>query len=98
MHRSSLLQALGALFETLWMRSVPIRPGLVSTAKGSRPGAEIDRDLLTLMAAGLKDEAIARQLGIGVRTVRRRISRMSDQMGVRTRFQAGLQAARLGWL
>ncbi|MGI9016953.1 MAG: hypothetical protein ACR2HR_07610 [Euzebya sp.] len=27
-----------------------------------------DRDILTLLAAGLKDDAVPRQLGLGVRT------------------------------
>lgn len=97
-HHSSLLEALNALFDTLWTRSAPLRPGVVPSSEPPHGRIDIDRDLLTLMAAGLKDEAIARQLGIGVRTVGRRMTRMMEQLGARTRFQLGLQAARLGWL
>jgi hypothetical protein len=46
--------------------------------------------LLTLMASGLTDGAIARKLGISERTVRRRVSDILAELGVATRFQAGL--------
>ena len=106
-HPSGLLDALVALLETLWKQSIPIEQALlppgegasavISPDKGRAPGPE-DRRLLALMAAGLTDEAIARQLGIGSRTVRRRTSALMRALGVQTRFQAGLQAAKRGWL
>jgi DNA-binding NarL/FixJ family response regulator len=49
-----------------------------------------------LLAAGLKDEAIARQLGVSLRTIHRRTGDLLDRLGARTRFQAGMQAARQG--
>nr|WP_284716815.1 LuxR C-terminal-related transcriptional regulator [Streptomyces sp. G1] len=54
--------------------------------------------LLALLVSGLKDEAIARQLGWSVRTMRRRMSRLHDQLGAANRFQAGAVAARRGWI
>ena len=54
--------------------------------------------MLKLLDAGLKDEAIARQLGVSMRTARRRISSLIAKLGVGTRFQAGLEAARHGLL
>ena len=48
--------------------------------------------------AGLKDEAAARQLGVSLRTVHRRTSVLMAELDARTRFQAGLLAARRGWL
>jgi DNA-binding NarL/FixJ family response regulator len=52
--------------------------------------------VLRLLADGATDEAIARQLSISVRTVQREVRQVLDQVGARTRFQAGL---RLGpWL
>jgi DNA-binding NarL/FixJ family response regulator len=65
--------------------------------KRSAPAAE-DAHLLALMAAGLKDEVVARRLGLSLRTVRRRIANLMDELGADTRFQAGLEAARRGWL
>ena len=65
--------------------------------KSSAPPAE-DAHLLALMAAGLKDEVVARQLGLSLRTVRRRIAHLMDELDADTRFQAGLEASRRGWL
>ncbi|MQA60571.1 MAG: transcriptional regulator TrmB, partial [Actinophytocola sp.] len=54
--------------------------------------------LLTLLAAGVKDETIARQLMISPRTVTRRVAELLDERGARTRFQAGALAQQRGWL
>ena len=89
-HASGLLDALAALFESVWQRAIPV-PELISPA-------DEHRRLLMLLASGLKDEAIARQLGIGERTVRRRIAALADRLGARTRMQLGIQAVRQGWL
>ena len=89
-HASGLLDALAALFESVWQRAIPV-PELVSPA-------DEHRHLLMLLASGLKDEAIARQLGIGERTVRRRVAALADRLGARTRMQLGIQAVRQGWL
>jgi DNA-binding CsgD family transcriptional regulator len=84
----TLLGALVRLFELLWEASVPV----------SRRSGGADQRLLLLLAAGLKDEAIARQLGVSLRTVHRRTSELLDRLGARTRFQAGMQAVRRGLL
>ncbi|MER7171392.1 helix-turn-helix transcriptional regulator [Streptomyces mesophilus] len=104
--------ALVPLFEAVWERSMPI--GSVGSAAADGPGAgagsaagagaeaggldAADRELLTLLAAGLKDEAIARRLGVHVHTARRRISRLLRTLNAETRFQAGVQAVGRGWL
>jgi len=49
-----------------------------------------DGDLLAQLARGHKDDTIARNLGWGVRTVRRRVARLMDELGVQTRFQLGV--------
>lgn len=79
----------GALFEELWRRADPVHDG---------GAAEADLRVLELLALGLKDEAIARHLGLGLRTVRRRVSAMMDEHGVETRFQLGLAVSRRGLL
>jgi DNA-binding Lrp family transcriptional regulator len=106
-HRSPLLVALVALFEAEWDRGVPLS-GLVppksEPALGRAPSsAEVEPDeetrgLLTLLAAGLTDAAIARSLGWSARTTQRRIQRLMQVLGASTRFQASLAAARRGWL
>ncbi|MFE3902834.1 helix-turn-helix transcriptional regulator [Streptomyces sp. NPDC059153] len=56
------------------------------------------RQLLSYLSAGLTDESIARELGVSYRTVTRRIARLQEMLGARTRFQLGVQAGRRGWL
>jgi DNA-binding NarL/FixJ family response regulator/DNA-binding MarR family transcriptional regulator len=96
-HTSTLLDALVTLFEVLWRSALPlpVRPG---DATSAGPASPPDPELFTLLAAGLKDEAVARQLGLSLRTVHRRVSELMDGLGARTRLQAGLLAARRGWL
>ncbi|MEU0093165.1 LuxR C-terminal-related transcriptional regulator [Kribbella sp. NPDC006257] len=86
---SVLTNALQVLFDQLWAQASPLR--LTSTA-------DPVTDLINLLATGMKDETIARQLGISSRTLRRRISQVQDQLGATSRFQAGIQAARHGWV
>jgi DNA-binding CsgD family transcriptional regulator len=95
-HPSSLLDTLIALFEAVWSDAVPMRfdaPGV----SGS-PRQEHHRTLLGLLAAGLTDEAIARHFGWHPRTAQRHVRDLMAELGAQTRFQAGLQAARRGWL
>lgn len=101
-HASSMLDTLIALFEQVWDKAVAIHPdGTLPAA--APPGAAADpspgdRALLGLLAAGLTDAAIARQLGMHPRTIQHRVRNLLDRLGAATRFQAGLQAARRGWL
>ena len=46
---------------------------------------------------GLTDRAIASQLGMSMRTVQRRVQRMMELAGVRTRMQLGWYAAQSEW-
>ncbi|MFE7134102.1 helix-turn-helix domain-containing protein [Streptomyces sp. NPDC057638] len=88
---SALLDGLVILYELLWQRSVPLWSPPPGTATGSL--SYEDEQLLALSASGLTDQAIARRLGVAQRTVERRMRRIMDLLGARTRFQAGLQAA-----
>jgi predicted amidohydrolase len=58
----------------------------------------VDRSLLALLLAGLTDQAIAGQLGIGLRSVQRRVHDLMAQTGAQTRIQLGWHAARKDWL
>lgn len=87
---SALTSALQVLFDQLWGQATPLR--LTESAN-----ADPVTNLINLLASGMKDEAIARQLRISGRTLRRRIAQVQDQLGATSRFQAGLQAGRQGW-
>ncbi|GAA3236270.1 LuxR C-terminal-related transcriptional regulator [Dactylosporangium siamense] len=54
------------------------------------------QSVLSLLAAGLTDEAVARQLHLGVRTVQRRISAYSEELGATSRFQLGCLSVSAG--
>jgi len=99
--RSPLLESLIVLFETLWRLAVPLpRSGqkLARLLGAPEQPAPQDRQVLLMLAGGATDETIARQLGLSTRTVERRVRAMLDRLGAETRFQAGVQAARRGWL
>lgn len=51
--------------------------------------------VLQLLAQGCTDEAVARNLGVSLRTVRRTTADLMERLGARSRFQAGLKAARI---
>jgi DNA-binding CsgD family transcriptional regulator len=100
-HPCSLLDVLLYVFDRLWEQATPLsvavphipdRPDL-----DAGPGPD-DRRLLALLASGMPDQAISRHLGWSYRTTRRRIAALMTALGADTRFQAGLYAARRGWL
>jgi DNA-binding CsgD family transcriptional regulator len=93
-HPSALLDALSALFESVWHRALPLAaldevPDLAGRLSRQQ------RRLLQLLASGCTDQAIARHLQVGYRTVQRQISALMEQFEVDTRFQLGLETARL---
>ncbi|MEU7475898.1 LuxR C-terminal-related transcriptional regulator [Lentzea sp. NPDC042327] len=90
---SALLDVLRSTFELYWDKGIPFSPGGIYAA-----AADVDPNLLGLLAAGLTDSSIARQLGLAPRTVQRRVRQLMDRCGAQTRFQAGVQAMRRGWL
>jgi DNA-binding CsgD family transcriptional regulator len=98
-----LIRALTTLFEAEWSRGVPFAATDGATwrsnsrADPQRPPTAAERELLTLIAGGVKDDAIARQLGMSTRTIRRRIRMLFSELGATNRFHAGVQAAQRGW-
>ncbi|TDD03594.1 MarR family transcriptional regulator [Nonomuraea deserti] len=93
-HPSALLDALVGLFETLWRAAVPLRLTSGEALEPEMWPQAPDAEVLALLAAGMKDDAIARQLGLSPRTVQRRVQVLCERLGARTRFHAGFLAAR----
>jgi DNA-binding Lrp family transcriptional regulator len=87
-----VVAALVQLFEMMWRQACPLTDWTPGT--DVPVGDEIDEQLLALLATGMKDEAIARELGISVRTLGRRTADLLSNLGARNRFQAGMQAVR----
>ena len=108
-HSPALVAAFRQLFEFHWARSLPLPAarerfeGAVAPTWGEKDRVERaatseERALLALIAVGMKDDAIARQLGVSPRTLRRRSQDLLAELGALNRFQAGAEAARRGWL
>ncbi|QBR93233.1 helix-turn-helix transcriptional regulator [Nocardioides euryhalodurans] len=91
--QAGVVEIVIAYFDALWERAVAV-PAL----ERGEATADLNGLLLRHLAQGAKDEQIARTLGVSLRTVRRRIASIMDELGVDSRFQAGVEAVRQGWL
>ena len=102
LHPSPLTDALCVLFEHLWEAGSPLRlsgdPEQSDEGSPSSPLDDTDHRILTLLRAGSKDQSIADQLGLSRSTVERRVTRLSDVLGARSRFQAGYILRDRGWI
>lgn len=103
LRESSLVDALISLFEHRWEVGVPLQvteEGRIGVAGPTDPASPVadDRHLLSLMVAGMTDEAIAGQLRVSRRTIQRRIQGLMSLAGVATRMQLGWHAARRDWI
>lgn len=95
-----LLDSLIALFEAEWDRAIPLRTflGEEPVAADAKEPDETRTAMLSCLAAGLTDEGIARALGCSLRTAQRHIRRLMQDLNVTSRFQAGMEARRRGWV
>jgi len=89
-----LLAALRDWFDMLWNDSAttPVH-GTADTGLSTA-----QHQVLRLLSSGMSDEAIARASSMSVRTVRRHISAVMENLGVHSRFTAGAMAAKRGWI
>lgn len=81
-----VVEAFVELFDTIWATAM---------TNDTARDASSDR-LVELLEAGFKDEAIARSLGVSMRTVRRRIAALMAECGVETRFQLAVALTERG--
>ena len=90
-----LVHALEALFVGAWTHAAPVggRPR-------QHPGVPPDlaRGILAQLCAGNTDSQAARRLGISLRTYRRRVASIMQELGAESRFQAGALAVEAGLL
>jgi hypothetical protein len=93
--QDAIVGALRLLFESLWESGLSV-PGFDAVMEQDALGER--RLLLQQLSSGAKDEQIARALGVSLRTVRRRVAEIMVALGAESRFQAGTEAVRRGWL
>lgn len=86
------VQGVMSLFETAWRSAtdLAVYDAQVAEIRQLAPA------VLDLLSQGVKDEAAARTLGLGVRTYRRRVAELLSALGAESRFQAGVRARELG--
>jgi hypothetical protein len=79
-----------ALFEDVWANAVPAKMAMPGEP---RVGDELTIQVLRLLTEGLKDDAIARRLGLSDRTVRRVVAQLLEDYDATSRFQLAVLAA-----
>ncbi|MFB7125941.1 LuxR C-terminal-related transcriptional regulator [Kitasatospora sp. NPDC056273] len=89
----SLVAYFVGLFEHEWSQAVPYDTAPRAARTVSR---EVEDVIAVLLAAGEKDDTIARRLGMSTRTCRRHIAELLARLGAQSRFQAGALAERAG--
>ncbi|MFJ6616322.1 LuxR family transcriptional regulator [Kitasatospora sp. NPDC091335] len=81
------------MYEFAWQSGMDFDADVVSYGE-TLP--DLSAGIMSLLAQGLKDDVVARRVGIGSRTFRRHVAGIMDSLGVSSRFQAGVVAARAG--
>lgn len=89
----SLVGGVYTLFEVAWQAATELDVYLHTDP----PHLDADgRAVLRMLGGGHTDESAARQLGLSLRTYRRRVAALLDTLEADSRFQAGLRAGELG--
>ncbi|TDC25991.1 DNA-binding response regulator [Streptomyces sp. 8K308] len=89
----ALVGAVYALLEAAWATATDLEVFL----RGEQPHLDArSRSVLRALGSGVTDEAAARELGMSLRTYRRRVAELLAALGADSRFQAGVRAGELG--
>ncbi|MFI9388824.1 LuxR C-terminal-related transcriptional regulator [Kutzneria sp. NPDC052558] len=91
----SAVTAMVALFEQVWSVGTDWGDAPVRDSRGL---SAQEQELLRLLANGDTDELASRKLGVSLRTVRRMASDLMAHLKARSRFDAGVRAAKRGWV
>ncbi|WP_128433790.1 helix-turn-helix transcriptional regulator [Streptomyces cyaneus] len=92
-----LVRYLIKVFEFMWVRSVPLSAGAPYEAAADGI-TDIQHSIAKLLVEGHVDEAIARRLGMNVRTCRAHIAKLAATLGSGSRAQLGYLIAQSGIL
>lgn len=91
----NLIRLMRDTFETLWRGSRAL--GSDEHRSDRWEPSELELEVIRLLGRGNKDEAIARRVGMSLRSVRRLISQMSQELDSNSRFELGLICGSRGW-
>ncbi|GAA4685735.1 hypothetical protein GCM10023347_46310 [Streptomyces chumphonensis] len=89
------VRALDLLFACSWGGARPLEEHLRLSGSLHSPSA---RRVLERLREGQTDDVAARELQVSLRTYRRHVAEVMSELGVSSRFQAGVRAVELGLL
>ncbi|MEV6403013.1 DNA-binding response regulator [Streptomyces bobili] len=89
----TLVGGVYALFDAAWETATDLKAFL----RGEQPRLDAaGRTVLRALGSGATDETAARELGMSLRTYRRRVAELLTTLDADSRFQAGIRAGELG--
>lgn len=90
---AALVRTFHASFAQAWKSSSSVGVGPEDSVAAANVA-----ETISILQSGVTDEVAARQLGISVRTVRRRVAAVMELLDANSRFEAGVKAAKAGWI
>lgn len=96
-HGGELVRSFQAVFDYCWHNALSWGQLTENRSQTVAFSAQ-ERLIIRMLAAGAKDEVVARQLGVSPRTLSRMISCLLERLGAQSRFQAALKIASVGGL
>ncbi|MFD5895881.1 LuxR C-terminal-related transcriptional regulator [Streptomyces sp. NPDC060366] len=91
----ALVTYLVQVYDVLWAQGTPLTEHLTSTAPDT-PVTAVQRGIARLLVEGTTDEAVARKMGISVRTCRSHIAKLMQALGASSRTHLGALLVRSG--
>ncbi|WP_406862205.1 helix-turn-helix transcriptional regulator [Streptomyces solicamelliae] len=98
LRHEGLVQYLVGVFEQFWLHGVPWEDEVVAYTPVLDGISGVQRSIARLLIEGHVDEAIARRLGMNVRTCRAHIAKLASALGSGSRAQLGYLIAQSGIL
>ncbi|GAB1334064.1 hypothetical protein ACE1SV_06540 [Streptomyces sp. E-15] len=91
-YEPAIVSVLCGIYQSTW-QSACVFDG---TSSNDTTLNNVRNAILKMLASGLKDDVIARRVGISSRTLRRHIAAIMEELGAESRFQAGAAAVSAG--
>ncbi|MGW9129348.1 LuxR C-terminal-related transcriptional regulator [Streptomyces sp. NPDC055681] len=91
----ALIRFLVQVYEVLWEQATPLTEPLHAAAPGT-PVTAVQRSIARLLVEGHVDDAVARKLGISVRTCRSHIAKLMQALDASSRTHLGALIIRSG--
>ncbi|MFG2875426.1 LuxR family transcriptional regulator [Streptomyces sp. NPDC048337] len=92
-YEPSVATFLGTIHDLVWQSAFRLEAGAVGYADTLD---DLRSTILELLASGIKDEVVARRIGMSDRSFRRHVAAIMQDLAAESRFQAGVRAAQAG--